>query len=172
MIIFATCCFIGHRVIEYTIELEQKLREYIEYLILNKNVGCFLFGSRSKFDELCLKIVTELKIKYPYIKRIYVRAEFQNIDKSYEEYLLKSYDETFFPKQIQNAGKFSYVERNQIMIDKSDYCVFYYKENYIPPTKKANKRGLFNKCNSGTKLALDYAKQKKKEIVIINKNNV
>jgi len=136
MIIYLTCCFIGHRIIEYTIELEEKLKTYIEDLILNKNVRYFLFGSRSQFDELCLKIVSNLKIKYPYIKRIYVRAEYKNIDKKYEDYLLQDYDETFFPHKIENAGRFAYVERNQIMIDKSDYCVFYYKDNYLPQNKK------------------------------------
>ena len=58
-------CFIGHRKIEITANLEQELTEYIEYLILNKNVKIFLFGSRSQFDNLCYDIVTKLKEKYP-----------------------------------------------------------------------------------------------------------
>ena len=33
-----SCCFIGHRKIEVTNKLEQKLYAYIENLIVNKNV--------------------------------------------------------------------------------------------------------------------------------------
>ncbi|MEF9840764.1 MAG: biotin operon repressor, partial [Lachnospiraceae bacterium] len=44
--------------------------EEIESLIVNHNVDTFLFGSRSEFDSLCHSLVTELKEKYPHIKRI------------------------------------------------------------------------------------------------------
>ena len=86
---------------------------------------------------------------------IYIRAEY-NYDNKTMEYLLRQYDETYFPKEIENAGKYRYIERNQIMINKSEYCIFYYKEDY----------SILNK--SGTKLALEYAKRSKKNIVIIN----
>ena len=120
-----------------------------------KDGDIFLFGSKSDFNDLSWEIVTTLKKDYPYLKRIYVRSAFQYIDKSYEEYLAKYYEDTYFPKKIENAGKFSYVERNYEMIDNSTYCVFYYNENYIPPTKR----------NSGTNIAYNYAKKKKKEII-------
>ncbi len=64
------CCFIGHRKIKITKEQEQKLKELIEKLIINNNVSTFLFGSKSEFDALCHYIVSELKQKYPNIKRI------------------------------------------------------------------------------------------------------
>ena len=88
-----------------------------------------------------------LKKTYPLIKRVYVRSNYPNIDKSYEEYLLKSYEETYFPPKLENAGKYSYVERNYEMIDNSTYCIFYYNENYVPPFKGPSKR------NSVTKIA-------------------
>lgn len=64
------CCFIGHRKIKITEELKAKVKEVIEDLIVNHNVLIFLFGSRSDFDCLCHLVVTELKEKYPNIKRI------------------------------------------------------------------------------------------------------
>ena len=64
-----TCCFFGHRKIDETEELKNKLSEIIENLIVNENVDTFLFGSKSQFDDLCHKIVTELKEKYPHIRR-------------------------------------------------------------------------------------------------------
>ena len=79
-----TCCFFGHRKINETAELKNKLYEVIEDLIVNKKVDTFLFGSKSEFDELCHSVVTAMKEKYSYIKRIYVRAEFAFIDDSYK----------------------------------------------------------------------------------------
>ena len=161
-----TCSFFGHRNTVATSELCEELRRTVIRLIEGKGVKCFLFGSASRFDELCLKIVTEIKEEYPEIKRIYVRSQYPYIEKGYKEYLLKSYDDTLMPKRLENAGKASYVERNQEMINASDFCVFYYDEEYKPPVKKQS-RGAISACQpkSGTKLAYEYAKQKKKEII-------
>ena len=59
-----TCCFFGHRKIKETPELESKLIEVIEDLIVNRDVTTFLFGSKSEFDSYCKKIVDRLKEKY------------------------------------------------------------------------------------------------------------
>ncbi len=147
-----TCCFIGHRKIEETPELKEKIHNIIEDLIVNKNVTTFLFGSRSQFDDLCHEVVTELKEKYSYIKRIFVRAEYPYINEDYRRMLLKYYEDSYFPERIINARKAVYVERNYIMIDKSEFCVFYYDENNI-------------KRVSGTKVAYNYAKTRKKFII-------
>lgn len=149
-----TCCFIGHREISVTDELKEKLRVVIECLIVDENIDTFLFGSKSQFDDLCYDIVTEIKKKYPHIKRIFVRAEYPYIDESYEAYLLESYEDTYFPKSVLDAGKARYVKRNCEMIDNSRFCIVYYKEDYSPKGRK-----------SGTKIALAYAEKKKKTII-------
>lgn len=148
-----TCCFFGHRRIEVTDELRARLKETIEDLIVNKKVDTFLFGSKSRFDKLCLEVVTELKNKYPHIRRIYVRAEFPYIDENYTSYLLKYYDHTYYPNHLINAGKAVYVERNYEMIEKSSFCIIFYDKN-IPLQRK-----------SGTKLAYDYAVKKRVELI-------
>ncbi len=79
-----TCCFFGHRTINETKELKSKLVEIIEKLIADKKADTFLFGSKSRFNSLCLKLVTEIKEKYPHIKRIYVRAEYSDISEHYK----------------------------------------------------------------------------------------
>ena len=161
-----TCCFFGHRKIEVTDELVNRLREVVEDLITGKKVDTFLFGSKSQFDKLCLSVVTEFKKKYPHIRRIYVRAEFPYISEDYISYLLKSYDHTYYPETMVNAGKAVYVERNCEMIDNSSYCVIYYDENYMPPRRKICKRDLFDyQPNSGTKRVYDYAVKKGLKIV-------
>ena len=165
-----TCCFFGHRKIEVTDELVKRLKEVIEDLIIEKKIDTFLFGSKSQFDKLCLQVVTELKIKYPHIRRIYVRAEFPYIDEDYTAYLLKSYDHTYYPERMINSGKAAYVERNYEMIDNSSYCVIYYDENYLPPKRKNSRRDLLDyQPNSGTKRAYDYAV--KKDLKILNIKN-
>ena len=161
-----TACFIGHRTLETTEELVSSLREAIVTLIV-KGVTTFLFGSMSEFNSLAWKTVTQLRCNYPHIKRIYVRSTYRHISTSYEEHLLQSYEETYFPPKIANAGKYSYVERNYEMIDSSTYCVFYYNENYIAPSKRQSKRNVLPppRHTGGTKIAYNYAMKKKKQII-------
>lgn len=164
-----TCCFIGHREIPRTKELEDAVALTVERLILDEGVRRFLFGSQSEFDALCLSVVTEAKEKYPDIRRVYVRAEYPDISESYLSLLLKKYDDTFFPEKIRNAGAARYVERNALMIDESDICVFYYKNDNLPP-KKVSVPGRVHiqtsvSRRSGTLSAFLYAGEKGKMII-------
>ena len=160
-----TCCFFGHRKIEETEELNSRLHELIESLIADKKMDTFLFGSNSEFDELCYAVVSKLKEKYPHIKRIYVRAAYPDISEKYEKYLLKRYEETYFPSKICGAGKASYVERNQEMINRSAYCIVYYNENYVPEKRKSRKNDLSDtQPKSGTRTAYEYAVKKNRTI--------
>ena len=106
-----TACFIGHRTINETEDLKSKLNEIIEKLIVDENVDTFLFGSKSRFNSLCLELVTKIKEKYPHIKRVYVRAEYPYISERYKNYLLKNYEDTYYPEKIINSGRAAYVER-------------------------------------------------------------
>ena len=141
-------CFIGHRTITVTNELCERIRTTVVDLIDNQGVDTFLFGSRSQFDELCLKIVTEIKEIRPHIRRIYVRAEYPYISADYEKYLLTFYDETYMPESIIHAGKAIYIERNRHMIDSSDICIFYCDTNSI-----------HDQYYMGTRLAYRYAQK-------------
>jgi hypothetical protein len=87
------------------------------------------------------------------------------------EIRLKDYDAEVQSDRVYSAGKASYVERNQEMIDDSDFCVFYYNENYLPPKRKRTNRDLSTyQPKSGTRLAYEYALQKseKQGKVVIN----
>ena len=162
-------CFIGHRKISVDETFISDLKDCIRKLITDKNFDTFLFGSRSEFDDICLETVTELKMEYPNIRRVYVRATYPYISEDYKEYLLTFYDETYIPDTITKAGKASYVERNQHMINRSDLCVFYYDERYMP-AKKQRVRNHFlptttTHPKSGTRLAYQYAITQKKAIL-------
>ncbi len=149
-----TCCFFGHRTIDETEKLKLKINEIIEKLIVEKQVDTFLFGSKSRFNSLCLELVTKIKEKYPHIKRIYVRAEYPYINAQYKNYLLENYEDTYYPKKIVNSGRAVYVERNYEMINNSQFCIFFYDEKYSTTTRK-----------SGTKIALEYAVKRNKCII-------
>ncbi len=167
------CCFFGHRKIKVTDGLVETLTATIEDLIENKNVVNFYFGSKSQFDDLCHNVVTRLKQKYPYIKRIYVRAEYTFIGDDYKTYLLESFEETYYPKHMVDAGRAAYVERNQEIIKKSDYCVVYYDENYAPPRRRTSRRDLTDyQPKSGTKIAYEFAISKKKTVINLFKTKV
>lgn len=148
-----TCCCFGHRDTQDTPELRNKLNSIIENLIIKEKVNVFLFGSRSRFNDICYDEVTKLRKKHPDIKRVYVRAEYPYIDEEYRNYLLKKYEDTYFPERIRNAHMAVYVERNCEMIDKSRFCVIYFSED--------------NKMSKGTKTALDYAIKRKKKIIVV-----
>ena len=149
-----TCCFIGHRKIDDTPELRERLNNIIEKLIKNENTYIFMFGSKSAFDALCLELVTKAKEKHPQIQRIYVRAEYPYISDSYKAYLLKSYDGTYYPERMLRAGRAAYVERNRELIDNSRVCIFHYSPDSEPQSRK-----------SGTRIAYEYATKMNKEIV-------
>lgn len=151
-----TCCFIGHRKISVDNTLSCIIKSEILWLI-KQGITTFYFGSRSNFNDICLKIVTQFKQDYPELTRIFVRAEYEYIDKDYENYLLNRYDSTYFSKLAHNAGKLVYIKRNQEIINDSDVCVFYFDKNY----KISHNR------SSGTEIAYDYANHKKKRIINI-----
>lgn len=150
------CCFLGHRETRHTEELEKQVYSIAQKLVLEENVDTFLFGSKSRFNSLCYEQVTKIKEKYPHIKRIYVRAEFPYIDENYKQYLLKSYEDTYYPPKAIGAGRAAYVERNREMIDKSKFCVIYYQGSSLPEGRK-----------SGTKVALEYARKKGKILYVL-----
>lgn len=180
------CSFFGHRKIKETEDLVQCLRNKIVELIEQYGVKIFLFGSRSDFDELCHRMVTELRVKYPDLQRraytcrsetCILENEREKWERIYSEVKnrevhLLGVEQEVEHKNKWTAGRASYVERNQAMIDDSDYCIFYYNPYYQPPRRKYSKRSLGDyQPKSGTQLALDYAYQRKragKELIILN----
>lgn len=162
-------CFIGHRKVEKTKKLVRELKDTMVALV-NADVCTFLFGGIGDFDQIALEVATLLKKEHPFIKRVYVRSEYPVISDDYKQYLLTFYDETYFPQKIVNAGRYVYVEKNYLMIDSCDCCVFYYNEQYVP-TQKENKNAMLpTKIKaSGTQLAYEYAVRRKKRIINLYK---
>lgn len=164
-----TICFIGHREVLDVNNVKKKLLNVLDDLMASGG-DVFLFGSNSQFNSLCLECVDQLRIMYTEIKKIYVRSAFTQIDKDYEQYLFKYFDETYFPQSVLRSRKSCYIQRNKEMIDRADLCIFYYNKNYIPPVKVNNHDRSFSiskHTNSGTSIAYRYAVKKNKKIINI-----
>ncbi len=166
-----SCCFIGHREIPNEALVLSRVKEIIEALIIGQDVRMFLFGSRSRFNDICHAAVTELQKTYRDIVRVNynLKSEYSFTKKDYESLSsrwrdnqrLKWFEFSENSDKLQNAGKASYAERNQMMIDSSDFCVFFCLEDYKPkPNPYRRTSG-----NSGTRLAYTYALRKKKIII-------
>ena len=138
------CSFFGHRDTPQTDELKEKVRETVERLIVEEGVDTFLFGSRSKFDELCHIVVTELKEKYPHIQRIAYLCKHETAclvgagmslkhqikELTGRDVYVSEYEDIRKSDRVNSAGRASYVERNYWMVENSDYVIIYIKKNY------------------------------------------
>lgn len=160
-----TCCFIGHRKIKKSAVLAEQLRTIIDGLI-RQGVTDFIFGDHSEFDSLCYDVVSELKDHYPNVRRTHYRTDYPDADNYTMQFLLGGYEDSVCPERVVAAGRSAYVERNQSMILASDFCVFYYNKDYLPPVRKESKRSLTTyQPRSGTRLAYDFAKANNKTII-------
>ena len=164
------CCFIGHRNVEPTMELIKRLDTYIRCLIEEQGVQYFLFGSRSKFDDLCHMVVTEMKDKYPHIQRVVYLCKHESgcligdgseekrriKEITGEDVYVREFEKINKSEKVNSAVRAAYVERNEWMIDDSDVVIIYLEES------QKNKK-------SGTWLMSQYASRRKKKTYIFEK---
>lgn len=170
-----SCCIIGHRTIEDDVEkLFEKIGSYVKYLVENKNVTIFKFGFYGAFNDMCYNLIAGLKIYNPQIKLVlyslnneiaYTFEEAELYQKHYnrknKDFTFKCFDEILYLNDIDETKfKHACVLRNKKLIDESDYCMIYFRNDYSLPTKNDMPR------NSGTKIAYDYAVKQKKKILI------
>ena len=143
---YKICSFFGHRDIVVTDELMQRLYVLIENLIVNENFGVFFFGGLSDFDELCWQVVTQLKQKYQFIKRIYCLIEPKYLRKLPRWLDRKNYEEFIYLDLKFDWWYQRIYFRNEEIIRHSDFVVFYVNETE----------------NSGAYKAMQIAKKLKK----------
>ena len=148
--IHKSCSVFGTSKMVITDELKKRLRNvFID--LLEKDFRIFYFGGFSEFDDVCYQIITELKLEYPDIHRIFCVADprWQRPSKrprwlneeTYEEIIYLDLDFDWWYTRIYY--------RNCEMINLSDYVVFYAPENN----------------SSGAYKALKHAKLKKKDFI-------
>lgn len=147
--LYKICSCFGHHKIEITEKLKDSLYNIIENLILNENVRIFLFGGFGLFDDLCHQVVTKLKEKYPYLKRIYVLENEKWIDEYRRPKYLSNddYEEfVYYSPRFEGFYKRIYF-RNLEIIDRSDFILFYIRNTEKSGAYKAYKYAVKCKKN-------------------------
>lgn len=136
-----TCSFFGHRDIPQTEELKGKVREIVERLILEEKYPHIRrIAYLCKHESGCLVgagASLRRKIKVLTGRDAYV-AEYEEIKRS---------------DRINSAGRASYIERNQWIVDDGEFAIMHYENS-----KSMNRRG-------GTFLIYGYAQQKGKILI-------
>ncbi len=109
------CTFIGHR--DAPKNIKPTLKEVLVDLIENKNVNMFYVGNQGSFDFLVKETLKELKPEYPinyYVVLAYIPKRQEYADYS---------DTIYFDELNTTPYKYRIIERNKLMIKKSDYVV-------------------------------------------------
>lgn len=149
------CSVFGHAKIVNTEELREKLKLIFVKMIVGKDVRNFYFGGLGEFDELCWEIITELKLQFNDIKRIFCLSDprYKNPSKrprwintdDYEEIIYFDLDFDYWYTRIYY--------RNCEIINRSDFVVFYVEHSEQSGAYKMmkyaikNKKRIINICN-------------------------
>ena len=146
------CSFFGHREIRDREKLKKEVAILVENL-LEKGFTVFLFGGFGDFDELCHEVVSAILKSYSEIKRVYCVSDEKHLIESKRPKYLRAED---YEEFVYLAPSFDYwytriYYRNCVMIEKSDYIIFYAE----------------NRKDSGAYKALRFARKCKKEYINI-----
>ena len=147
------CSFFGHSELEITNEIYTKTAAAITKAV-DDGFRIFYFGGFGAFDDLCHKIVSDIRSKSPElgITRTYIACSERDVRKPKLWMNSSNYEEiTVLPITFDYWYTRIYY-RNCAIIDRSNLIIFYAEE----------------KQNSGAYKAYKYAKTRKKEIVLIN----
>lgn len=142
------CCGFGHR------EIFGNITEKVVTAVKKAaKQGCKLFytGAMGEFDKIFSSAVRILKKTYPEIKLVCVKPYLTNEINESGDYLNSLYDDIIIPTELADIHyKTVITKRNQWIIDKCDVVIGYTIRDY-----------------GGAYKAIDYAKKKGKEIIII-----
>lgn len=120
------CTFFGHS--NAPRDLEPKIREVIERLIVEKHADCFYVGNNGSFDYMVRKVLREFATEHQHIRYSVVLA-YMPIGK--EELGIFDYSDTIYPEGLENVyPRYAICKRNEWMIEQSDIVVTYVKRDY------------------------------------------
>ena len=162
-----TCCFTGHRPKALPwgynendlrcVAFKSKLKFTIENLIVEQGYKKFISGMAMGADMICAEIVLLLKNIYPYIKLECAVPNYAFTENWADEDVRRYSSILTRADNIRmvNVGRVYSVKdlmlRNIYMVDASELVIAVYIEGE----------------SGGTKNTIDYAKSKKKEVIVI-----
>jgi hypothetical protein len=145
------CSFFGHRKIENKERVQEIMEGEIERAI---EAGCrvFYFGGFGEFDELCYRLVTEIKEAcYSLgIQRIFCVPQEWYLRKKSKYFNEGDYEDIIYLTPSFEGWYKSIYFRNCAMIDMSDWVIFYAEDRE----------------NSGAFKAFKYARKKKNKTIV------
>ena len=143
--------FAGHSSItengEITIELKKILVKYLA----GEDFIHFYCGGYGDFDNLCAKVLMELKRDYNNFEVVYITPYITDSKKF--ESLSKSdlYDSTIYPPLENVPRRFAIIKRNEWMVSQSDLIIAYITHSY-----------------GGAAKTVGYARKKNKPLIILH----
>ena len=115
-----SCAFFGHR--EYGYEAHRDfIKSSIVDLIENYGVTQFYSGGRGAFDNLCARLVYELKAKYPFLKNTLVLSYLPT--KKDEYGLPELYDDSVYFLEKRVPPRFAIVKTNEEMVRRAEFIL-------------------------------------------------
>jgi len=121
-----TVSFFGHRRIENTLEIENRLEQFIRTLLREREYVEFLVGRDGEFDQLVSSVIRRCKRGYRSDNSAhicvlpYLTAEFRDNEESFRAY----YDEIEVCEAAAGSHyKNAHQTRNRAMVDRSDFVV-------------------------------------------------
>lgn len=134
--------FCGYSDIAQTDEVRAWLYDTVQKLI-NLGADMFLLGGYGAFDLMAASVVWEMKLKYPYVQSVLVKPYLnREMDES-------KYDWTVYPALERVPLRYAISYRNRYMAEEANLVVAYVLHSW-----------------GGAAQTLEYAKQKKKSIVL------
>lgn len=118
---YNSCFFIGHREVDE--QVLPRLRETVERLIEEENVGFFYVGNHGAFDSLAARAVMDAKRQHPGIMLTLV-LPYHPGERPVD--VPEGFDGTYYPGGLENVPRrFALVRANRIMVESSDWLVCY-----------------------------------------------
>lgn len=119
------CTFVGHRDIQATTELTNRIIVELTRLISEHEVTNFYCGYHGAFDMLCASIVIQLKQLYPHIKLYGVTAYISPNNTARNKYISSMCDELIYPPIEGTPYRYAIPTRNRWMIQQCQYVLAY-----------------------------------------------
>ena len=139
----SSCAFFGHKDFDYT-PYEESLRECIVNLIKNEGVTRFYSCGMGKFENMCARIVGQLRKKYPQVQNTLVLSYIPKENFELDIY----FDDSVYLLDKKVPLRFATNHTNRKLVGKVDFIV----------------TGVTRKYGSA-KSACDYAKRLRKPMI-------
>lgn len=139
------CCFAGHRKC-YDAEVQPRLMQAIEKLVIENEHIEFWIGNYGQFDDLAASAVRKLKLKYPSITLSLIIPYLTKEINEYRDIYYQGYDSIIMADiPISTPINLKIIKTNQFIVDHCDYIICYVNNGWggaVKTLKYAKKKKL------------------------------